>query len=111
MLLAQAKQGLKFQNEANDTWQLASIKGPEISTALAKDATAARQYLERVISDHPGTPWAYDAERELSQPMCWRWEEAFSNVAALLANAGQNVPRPQPQPQPPAKPRRDPPEL
>jgi hypothetical protein len=111
MLLAQAKQGLKFQNEANDTWQLAPIKAPEISTALAKDATAARQYLERVIADHPGTPWAYDAERELSQPMCWRWEETFSNVAALLANAGQNGPRPQPQPQPPAKPRRDPPEL
>jgi hypothetical protein len=111
MLLAQAKQGLKFQNESNDTWQLVPIATADISTALAKDATAARTYLERVVTEHPGTPWAYDAERELSLPMSWRWQEAFSNVAALLANAEQNGPRPQPQLRPPAKPRRDPPDL
>jgi hypothetical protein len=111
MLLAQAKQGLKFQNESNDTWQLVPIATADISTALAKDAKSARTYLERVVADHPGTPWAFDAERELSLPMSWRWQEAFSNVAALLANAEPNGQRPQPQVPPPAKPRRDPPDL
>jgi hypothetical protein len=109
MLLAQAKQGLKFQNERNDTWELAPIDTVSISSALAKDADAAKKFLNRVVADHPGTPWAYAAQRELSLPLSWRWQESFSNVAARLADNGQNAPRPAPQP--PAKPRRDPPEL
>jgi hypothetical protein len=109
MLLAQAKQGLKFQSEGNDTWELAPIDTANISSALAKDAETAKKYLERVVADHPGTPWAYDAQRELMLPLSWRWQESFSNIAASLADNGQGVDRPAPQP--PAKPRRDPPEL
>jgi hypothetical protein len=109
MLLAQAKQGLKFQSEGNDTWELAPIDTANISSALAKDAETAKKYLERVVADHPDTPWAYDAQRELMLPLSWRWQESFSNIAASLADNGQGVDRPAPQP--PAKPRRDPPEL
>jgi hypothetical protein len=110
-MLAQAKQGMKFQNDKNDTWELRPTKAVRISSALEKDAESARKYLERVVAEHPGTPWAMDAARKLEVPMGWEWREAFSNLAARQAQAGNNKPRPQPPPQPPAKPRRPPPDL
>jgi hypothetical protein len=35
----------------------------------------ARLYLERVIKDHAGTPWAHFAQRELQAKMGWEWGE------------------------------------
>jgi hypothetical protein len=32
-------------------------------------------YLNRVIKEHPGTPWAYLAHRELTTPLGWKWTE------------------------------------
>ena len=111
MVLAEAKQGLKFQNEQSDTWILRPA--PEVTTnsALARDAADARKYLHRVVSDHPDTPWALLAERELSQPLGWVWRERFTDVAGRRERnqAGRN--RPRPEPQMPQKPRRDPPAL
>jgi hypothetical protein len=66
------------------------------------------------VAEHPDTPWAMDAERELQQPLGWRWRERFTNVAARVAQAqaGNNrrvrVPAPAAMP---GKPRRDPPAL
>jgi hypothetical protein len=110
VLLALAKQGMKFQNERNDTWELRPVDAVSVSSALASDAKTARMYLARVVAEHEGTPWALDAARELSVPMAWEWQEQFTDVAGRRAQAGNNAPRPQP-PAPPAKPRRAPPEL
>ena len=32
-------------------------------------------YLSRVIKEHPETPWALLAQRELGQPLGWQWKE------------------------------------
>jgi hypothetical protein len=111
-MLAQAKQGLKFKNEQSDTWVLRSSDSVTISSALAKDAADAKKYLERVVAEHEGTPWAVDAAQELKQPLGWEWDEEFTDIAGRMARAEANRNRPRPErPDPPRKPRRDPPAL
>jgi hypothetical protein len=111
-ILAEAKQGLKFKNEQSDTWELKPSNNVTVSSALAKDAEDAKKYLERVVTEHPGTPWALEAAQELRQPIGWEWSESFTDVAGRLARAeaARNRPRPE-KPEPPRKPRRDPPAL
>ena len=69
-----------------------------------------------MIADHPGTPWAYLAERELEQSLGWQWIESFTEIEpAAAAAAGNNNPRPrrdeQKQMLPPPKPQRPIPKL
>ncbi|MEX0612229.1 MAG: VWA domain-containing protein, partial [Pirellulales bacterium] len=111
-MLAEAKQGLKFKDEQSDTWLLRPADSVTTGSALAKDADDSRKYLERVVAEHKGTPWALDAERELREPFGWEWREEFTDVAGRLARAeaARNRPRPE-RPEPPRKPRRDPPAL
>jgi hypothetical protein len=114
-MLAQAKQGMKFRDENCDTWELRPADSITTGSALAKDAADATMYLERVVAEHAGTPWAIDAQKELREPLGWKWQERFNDVSGRLArmqNAGNNNNRPQPEPpEPPRKPRRDPPAL
>jgi hypothetical protein len=111
-MLAEAKQGLRFKKNQSDTWELRPSTNVTVSSALAKDAEDAKTYLQRVVKDHPGTPWAMEAELELREPFGWEWHEMFTDVAGRLAQAEANRNRPQPeQPEPPRKPRRDPPAL
>ncbi len=111
-MLAEAKQGLKFKDDESDTWELRPSVSVTVSSALAKDAEDAKKYLERVVADHPGTPWALDAAQELREPFGWEWHESFTDVAGRLARAEAARNRPQPErPEPPRKPRRDPPAL
>jgi hypothetical protein len=111
-ILAEAKQGLKFKDEQSDTWVLRPADMITTGSALAKDAADARTYLERVVAEHDGTPWALEATEELRQPLGWKWTERFTDVAGRLAQMqnGNNRPRPE-MPEPPRKPRRDPPAL
>ncbi|HEY2253655.1 MAG TPA: hypothetical protein VGH74_21425 [Planctomycetaceae bacterium] len=111
-MLANAKQGLKFKNDKDDTWELKPIQSVTVSSALTKDADDAKKYLNRVLADNQGTPWAMDAQKELKQPLGWEWHELFTDVSGRLAEAKANKNRPKPdKPEPPKKPRRDPPPL
>jgi len=111
-MLAEAKQGLKFKNEKNDTWVLRAADTVTTGSALAKDAADAQRYLQRVVAEHKGTPWELDAEQELREPLGWQWDEEFTDVAGRLARAEEARNRPRPErPEPPQKPRRDPPKL
>jgi von Willebrand factor type A domain len=111
-MLAEAKQGLKFKNEKSDTWELEPSESVTVSSALANDAEDARKYLQRVVAEHEGTPWALEAARELREPLGWKWQERFTDLAGRMARAQARNNRPQPErPEPPAKPRRDPPKL
>jgi hypothetical protein len=75
MLLAKAKAGMKFEKDDSDTWVLVAADDVTASSALEKMATQSREYLTRVKDQHPGTPWAYLAERELTEPLGWKWTE------------------------------------
>jgi hypothetical protein len=114
-MLAQAKQGMKFSDPTSDTWQVRPADVVTTGSTLAKDATDARTYLERVVAEHDGTPWAVEAKRELREPLGWEWSEAFTDVAGRIARAQNNDNRPRPRqpdiPDPSRKPRRDPPPL
>ena len=42
-----------------------------------KDASLARDYLQRVEVEHPGTPWSILARLELDAALDFEWQEAF----------------------------------
>ena len=87
-MLAMAKQGMKFNNEKNDTWDLKPSGEVAAGTALAKLAGQSKMYLERVIAEHDGTPWALLARRELERPLGWSWEERYAGVNRPREAAG-----------------------
>jgi hypothetical protein len=97
-MLASAKRGLKFKNKKNNTWILRHNKEITTSSALAKAGKAAEGYLQRVVDQHAGTPWALLAKRELETPTGWQWTEQFTNLAPpprrSAAGNNNNPPRP-----------------
>jgi len=71
------KDAPRFRDAKSNAWRLVPSEqytsGPK-DVALAKEA---RALLERVIADHPGTPWALLASRELKDPFGFRWAETY----------------------------------
>ncbi len=97
-MLAKAKQGMRFQEAKNDTWRLVPAAEISVGTALEKQAEQAKTYLERVVAEHPKTPWALLAEKELKEPFGWSWKEEYTGVnaprqVAANANNNNNTPR------------------
>jgi hypothetical protein len=74
-LLATIKQGKAFAKKDSTYWVLDRADGVSGSSVLNKNAAQARMYLNRVLEEHPGTPWAVMAEHELSQPVGWELSE------------------------------------
>ena len=71
------KDPLKFTNPKSNAWRLAPTD--ELSSGGAKAgavAAEAKALLQRVVKDHPGTPWALLAQRELKDPFGFKWVEA-----------------------------------
>ena len=96
-MLAQAKLGMKFQDEKSDTWQLEPSDEVTVGSQTEKLAKQASELLERVVHDHAGTPWAQLAATELRTPLGYRWTERFTGVnTPQMADAGNNnnVPAP-----------------
>ena len=82
-----------YEKKDSNMWLL---KGnPEITSgpAVKKLAKKARGYLSRVVDNHPGTPWADLAERELSKPMGWVWEEGSMLTAKQIEEMRKNNPQ------------------
>ncbi len=76
-MLAILKGGRAFEDPSHDTWILEPADTlEEAGSRLEKMRLDAKQYLQRVIDEHPGTPWAYFAERELESPIGWKWTES-----------------------------------
>lgn len=83
-VLAEMKVSPKpFETKGSNQWRLEPSTEITAGPAVKKLATKAQEYLTRVIDEHPGTPWATLAERELSKPMGWNWKEA---TVALASN-------------------------
>ena len=74
-MLAELKRGKNFENPNSSIWELTTAETTEATSALKKLGEKAKMYLERVVAEHAGTPWAKLAERELQTPFGWKWTE------------------------------------
>lgn len=80
VMLQQLKQGKAFEDGQNNTWRLIPTDDLTIDANLGPVAEEARAYLQRVIDDHPDTPWSFLAQRELDAPFGWSWNEEFTDL-------------------------------
>ena len=51
-----------------------------VGSQTEKAAAQAEKYLQRVVAEHPGTPWAQIAAVELGRPLGYAWQEAHTGV-------------------------------
>lgn len=79
----------KFDKPGSNQWQLKDSKEITSGAATKKLATRALEYLRRVIDEHPGTPWDYMAQRELSTQLGWEWKEATYNPNPVGMGGGK----------------------
>jgi hypothetical protein len=117
-MLALIKTKLVFQEpEKNNTWVLVPADSIQTGSQAESMAKKARGYLQNVVDQHPGTPWAMLAERELKTPIGWQWQETFTEPPRPPENNPQNnnnngmAAVPQPMENADVKPRRPPPKL
>jgi hypothetical protein len=90
-MLGQAKAGMKFQKADSDTWQLVPADDvASVDSRTQKLAAQAKELLQRVVAEHPATPWALLAAEELETPIGYRWEERNTGVNKPAMNAGNN---------------------
>jgi hypothetical protein len=74
-MLAILKGGKSFKNAGSTTWVLQASDSTGAGSKFEKAIKDAQMFLGRVIKDHPNTPWAYFAQRELEAKMGWEWGE------------------------------------
>lgn len=97
----------KFANPKSNAWRLVPDTQVHISDKGAAAAKEAEEILKRVVTDHPGTPWATLAQRELQHPLGLKWVETYvppppkPNPAAAAAKKAQ--PKAQMKPEAPPK--------
>jgi hypothetical protein len=88
-MLAEMKSTPKsFQKKDSNQWKIVPSRENNANQAVKKMEKQALVYLKRVIDEHPGTPWAKIAERDLSTPMGWQWQE-FNDPQLFAANTSQ----------------------
>lgn len=75
MLAAMKANPRSFTDAKNNMWRLVPSKEIETGPQMKKAGEQSRMYLARVIDEHPGTPWAFMAEKELGMDMGWVWQE------------------------------------
>jgi hypothetical protein len=74
-MLAKIKTGGSFTQPGSTAWVLQESDTIGAGSMYEKLLEQARMYLTRVKNDHPGTPWAVLAERELETKLGWEWVE------------------------------------
>jgi hypothetical protein len=84
-MIAALKRGKNFQNPESKAWKLTPDDKFETESTIKKMADKAKMYLQRVVQEHPKTPWAKIAEEELKLPLGWAWEETSDGAPAAKA--------------------------
>ena len=88
-MLAKGKSGLKFEDKNSDTWELVPSDELTVGSQTEKIAKQAKALLERVVAEHPGTPWAYYASEDMKTPLGYEWVERHTGVnKENMSNAG-----------------------
>jgi hypothetical protein len=80
-MLAKAKRGMSFEDEKNNTWIIEPYDEINVGSKWEREAALAKQLLDEVVKEHPGTPWAHIASEELKAPLGWRWKEQFTDLS------------------------------
>ena len=96
----------KFSSPKYNAWRLVPDENIQYSAKAAEAAHEAQSLLRRVIEDHSTTPWALLADREVKDPLGFRWVETYvqprqrgsENAAASRKNKPSNMAKP---PEPP----------
>jgi len=93
-ILADMKSSPKtFTKKGNNAWRLQPAKDVKSSPSVRKLGKQAKELLNGIIDNHPGTPWAYLAAKELNQPLGWGWQELKLNLDAQGNRVRNNTPR------------------
>jgi hypothetical protein len=95
-MLAEAKRGLKPKDPKNNTWVLAPSSKVTAGSQLETQAKKAVTFLERVVAEHPGTPWELLARQELETPVSFEWREEFTDLTPPPPAAASPPPPPTP---------------
>jgi hypothetical protein len=94
----------KFANTGSNAWRL-EPSAEIVSGEKAKSAAVeAEKYLKKVVEEHPNTPWADLASRELSAPFGFKWVEYTLPPPPRAMPATNAARRPQTKSQPTAAP-------
>ena len=72
------KDPLKFSSPQFNAWRLIPDVSVQYSDKAVVAAREAQALLHRVITDHPTTPWALLAEREVKDPLGFKWVETYT---------------------------------
>jgi hypothetical protein len=67
----------KFTNTRSNAWRLVPDKAIQYSEKAAAAAKEAEALLRRVVDEHPATPWALLARREIKDPLGFKWVEWY----------------------------------
>ncbi len=94
-LLAEMKSSPKrFEKEGSNQWTLQPSEKIDGGANVRKMHDKALMYLNRIIEEHPETPWAFLAKIELSEPLGWEWRETQIAIPQMGNGNGDNPRRP-----------------
>jgi hypothetical protein len=71
------KDPLKFSNARFNAWRLVPDQAIRYSDKAVAAGKEAEVLLHRVTEEHPATPWAILAQRELKDPLGFKWIETY----------------------------------
>ena len=74
-MLAKLKSSSTFTKQGSTTWTLQPHETKSATSVLEKMLNQSLASLNGVVKQHPGTPWALMAERELQTKLGWEWTE------------------------------------
>jgi len=92
----------KFSNSKFNAWRLVPDQAIQYSEKAVAAGREAQALLHRVVEEHPTTPWALLAERELKDPLGFKWIETYvqprprnnDNAAAQRKNKNTSPTKP-----------------
>jgi hypothetical protein len=71
------KDAPKFKDAKSNAWRLMPTEEILSGDKVANVAKETKVLLQRVVDDHPNTPWALLAQRELKDPFGFKWVETY----------------------------------
>jgi hypothetical protein len=71
------KDAPKFKDPKSNAWRLVPTEEILTGDKVDKVARETKALLQRVVDDHPNTPWALLAKRELKDPFGFKWAETY----------------------------------